>query len=174
MNCARFQKRLSEYRDGNLSSALVRAAAEHLAHCPACRAALERENAFSASLSGRLQQAAEHLVLSSERCRRIEVAVETFIRREDVHPFVSLWRRFNRPVVLTGSLLALAFLLVGIGRLHRAPQPRPQLAVSRATISVHSTYPVPIYTFRREGDLVVDVLTYRIDVADATFPEHYN
>ena len=87
------------------------------------------------------------------------------------HPAVALfWRRLAWPLAVAASgllLLAGFFFLVrapGLGTAH--PHPRS----AGAEVTVQLSYVVPTYTFRQDGEFVIDALSYRTVVVNERLP----
>ena len=80
-------------------------------------------------------------------------------------PF-SWWRRLTWALPVAACLL---LILGGWVWLLRGTGPggaRLRQHLAERIVSVHFSYVVPSYTFRQEGNLVVDALTYQTNVVD--------
>jgi predicted anti-sigma-YlaC factor YlaD len=170
MNCEDFQNGLLEYLEGTLSPSDQAATEEHLAHCGSCREAVEREQRLAQFLSHESARSTAALHLGPDVRRRIaaRLAPET---REQIHApgkiFAGL--RLAWPTAIAVSVLVAAIWFGGFFLRPREPksaarqphgEPRP------ATASIRISYLVPVYTFRREGNLVIDALTWTTNVVD--------
>jgi anti-sigma factor RsiW len=174
MNCRRFQREIYEHVDGSLSSRAQAAAERHLSGCAACRQALIQEQQTARSLSDKFRRATGSLQLPPEFGHRILAALADEHRAPGEHQaFALFWRRLAWPLAAVASgllLLASFFFLVrppGPG----APHSQPHAAQNE--VSVHLSYVVPIYTFRREGGFVIDALTYQTNVIDERLPAQF-
>jgi predicted anti-sigma-YlaC factor YlaD len=167
MNCRRFQLEIYEYLDRSLSPRAHAAAEEHLSACGACRQMGSRERQIAQSLSDKFRAAAGSLQLPPEVGRRVIAALaEQRPAPDEEQGMANFWRRWALPLAIaTSGLLLLAgfFFFVrppGPGVPHSQPQ------VAQDGVSVHLSYVVPIYTFRREGGFVIDALTYQTNIID--------
>lgn len=173
MNCRRFQNQLYEYVEGSLSAGAQAAAERHLAGCSACRQAVRKEQQFAQILSNRLRQGTEsltlrpdirHNILTASRCKPASRGV--------VESIVDLWNRFAVPAAIAVSLvLAVTFLLIrhfsGV-RMHDMETARADGRNLQPAVSIQISCRLPTCTFRREGNLVVDTLSYETVVASGT------
>jgi predicted anti-sigma-YlaC factor YlaD len=168
MNCCRFQNRLHEYLDGDLSRWGKAAAEKHLARCDSCRRALQQEQQFARSLSQELDHAAESLRLSANfRDRLAETlasgAFETASARE------RSWLRLTSdwaPSAAAAIVIALMGVLFFFSQPPKTTSIRlPEL---KNSISLQVSYAVPTYTFHKEDGLVVDALSYHTNVVTET------
>jgi anti-sigma factor RsiW len=170
MNCGDFQNGLLEYLEGTLSSGDQAAAEEHLAHCGSCREAAEREQRLAQFLSREFVRSTAALHLGPDIGRRIAARLAPKPREQVRAPgkyFAGL--RLAWPVAISVSVLVAAILFGGILLRPREPksaarQPHRELRPSAAAIRI--SYVVPVYTFRREGNLVIDALTWTTNVID--------
>jgi anti-sigma factor RsiW len=171
MNCRRFQNEIYEYLDGSLSPAAQAAAEEHLSACAACRQMVRQERWSTQSLSDKFRRVTDSLQLPPEFGHRVLAALADEHRARDAqHGIVLFWRRVTWPLVAAASGL---LLLAGFFFLSRTPGPgvpHSQLHVAEDEVSVHLSYVVPIYTFRREGGFVIDALTYQTNAIDERLP----
>jgi len=169
MNCRRFQNRLHEYVEGTLSAGTQAAADRHLARCTACRQAVGQEQQLAQILSERLRQGTETLALHPQIRRRIVTALESS-PAADGQSVVCLWNRFARPLGIAVALLLIAtFLLINFfsgARVHETA--RPDSGDIHSAVSIEVSYLVPTYKFSKEGNLVVDTLSYETVVASGT------
>lgn len=119
MTCHQVQTNLSLFLYGDLDFATEDALEEHLAECPACQLALDREKAWHASLNAERADLPLELLA---RCRRdLSAATRSETKAETVIPF---WERvatfFGVSTNRWTERLALAslFLFLGIGISH--------------------------------------------------------
>jgi anti-sigma factor RsiW len=165
MNCRRFQRDIYEYLDGSLSPRAQAAADGHLCTCAACRQALAQEHKTARSLANDFQRATDSLHLRPEVGRRVLAALgEQRVGADEEPHMLFFWRAWGLP----SAVAALALLLLaGYFCFVRLPGPRrpySQTHAAQRAVSIHLSYVVPIYTFRREGDFVIDSLTYQTNV----------
>ncbi|SPE54590.1 hypothetical protein SBV1_190065 [Verrucomicrobia bacterium] len=171
MNCRRFQNRMQEYEEGGLSPAWRRAADEHVAGCNCCREALRRHRQLAQFLSEGLGQTAAPHHLSADVRQRILAAAEhrPALPEGRAGERVKGWGWFGWPLAFGIGLVLTALLAPGFfSRLLSGGVSRTQSAQIRPAISIRVSYPVPSYTFRREGDLVVDSITVKTNMVDET------
>ena len=163
MNCRGFQKRLYEYLDGTLSSARSVAAEKHLGGCRACREAVREEQEVAQFLSARLQQSAEAIALDPG----LEGRIARTLRQKpasvgDDRPLNRLWPRFAWP--LAAAVLSIVAILAGrfffAGRVSQPQTVSIKGGARQSDVIIHVSYGVPTYTFRREGNVVTDAITY--------------
>jgi anti-sigma factor RsiW len=171
MNCRRFQLRIYEYLDGNLSPGAKAAAERHLAECAVCRQALSAERQVAQSMSGTFRRATDPLQLPQEVRRRVLAALadQRCASAED-QDAVFFWRRLAWPLGLAASVL---LLLAGIFIFPQGPRPQtdslqPHLAAGGVLVQL--SFVVPTYTFRQEGGFVIDALTYQTNVVNERLP----
>ena len=168
MNCRRFQNRLHEYVEGTLSSGTQAAADRHLVRCAACRQTVSEEQQLAQILSERLRQGTETLALHTQILRRILTALESS-PAADGESVVCFWNRFARPVGIGVSLLLIAtFLLINFFSGTKDPETKIVRSDIHSAVSIEVSYRVPTYKFRKEGNLVVDTLSYETIVASGT------
>jgi anti-sigma factor RsiW len=167
MNCQHLD--LYGYLDDSLSPSEKAAAQRHLSGCRVCRQAVRRESQLASSLSSRLEQVVETVALDPLARRGMAMAVGRKIAQSSQRPLVPLWSRLALPLVTAAVMLMAA---IWMGRYFVAGQNShldtayiPTLANDRE-ISIHVAYSAPGYTFRREGNLVIDALTHDTWVAD--------
>ena len=171
MNCRRFQFRVYEYVEGTLSPRARAAAERHLARCGACRQAARREQQVAQFLSDRLRRDAQSLALRPGVRRRILQALQ----RKPAPPafgesILAFWNRFAWPLGLAVSLLLILVVL----RFHpfsvvQATQSaRSNRRDNPSALSIQVSYRVPVRKFRREGNWIVDTLSYQTVVASQT------
>jgi anti-sigma factor RsiW len=171
MNCRRFQRQIYEYVDGSLSPRAQAAAEEHLSKCAACRQALMREQQTAQSLSNQFRRATDSLQLPPEFGCRVLAALSDEHRAPGEHQSVALfWRRLAWPLAAAASG---SLLLAGFFFLARAPGPgtaHPHPRSAGGEVTVQLSYVVPTYTFRQDGEFVIDALNYRTNVVNEKLP----
>jgi anti-sigma factor RsiW len=174
MNCKYLRENLYEYLDGSLSASERAAVERHLADCPACREAVRRESQLARSLSGGFEQAVGAATLDSAARRRMARAVERKIADSGEQPLLLFWRRLALPF----AAIAMVLVVVVWMERHFVSGKNSLLVVERASIPdsnremhIHFSYSVPGYTFRRNGNQVVDALTSETVVVDESFAE---
>lgn len=171
MNCRRFQIEIYEYLDGSLSPRAQAAAERHLSGCAACREALIQERQTARSISVKFRRATDSLQLPPQFGHRVLAALADEHRAPDEQQRIALfWRRLAWPLAAAASGLV---LLAGFFFLMRPPGPGVPHSlphVAENEVSVHLSYVVPIYTFRREGGFVIDALTYQTNVIVERLP----
>src|SRR5207245_10570936 len=103
--------------------------------------------------------------------QRILTALE-YSPAANPHSLVCLWSRFARPLRITASLLLIAtFLAINFfsgARVHETKTVRSNGRDIHPTVSIDLSYRVPTHKFRKEGNLVVDTLSYETIVANGT------
>jgi anti-sigma factor RsiW len=171
MNCRRFQREIYEYVDGSLSPRAQAAAERHLSGCAACRQALIQEQQTARSLSDKCRRATDSLQLPPEVGPRVLAALADEHRAPGEHLGVALfWRRLTWPLAAAASGL---LLLAGFSFIARAPGPGTALPHPRSAggeVTVQLSYVMPTYTFRQDGEFVIDALSYRTIVVNERLP----
>ena len=169
MNCRRFQNRLHEYVEGTLSAGTQAVADRHLARCTACRQAVGQEQQLAQILSERLRPGTETLALHPQIRRRILTALQS-IPATERDSVISFWSRFARPLGIAVSLLLIVtFLLIDFFSGARVRETvRSDGRDIQSAVSIEVSYLVPTYKFSKEGNLVVDTLSYETVVASGT------
>jgi len=169
MNCEHLQENLYEYLDGSLSTSEKAAAERHLSGCLVCREAVRRESQLARSLSSRLEQAVETIALDSVARRGLATAVERKIAESREGPLVLFWSRLAWPFATAAAILMVA---IWMGR-HFVAGQKSHLVTARiptpadnGEVLIHVSYSVPDYTFRKQGNLVIDALTCDTVVTD--------
>ncbi len=171
MNCEHLN--LYDYLDDSLSPSRKAAAEKHLAGCPACREAVRRESQLAQSLFSRLEQAVETVALDPAAQRVMATAVERKIAQDRERPLVLFWRRLAWPLAAAAVILMAALWMEHHFVAEQNPHAQTARLPARADhreVLIHLSYSVPGYTFRKEGNLVVDALTCDTLVADGTLP----
>ncbi|MGA2543691.1 MAG: zf-HC2 domain-containing protein [Verrucomicrobiota bacterium] len=162
MNCEHLREILYDYLDDSLSPSGKAAAEKHLAGCPACREAVQRESQLAQSLCRRLEQAVETVALDPVAQRGMATAVERKIAQSRERPLVSFWSRLALPFATAAAILMVAiwmghhFFAGQNSHLEMARVPAP---ADNREVLIHVSYSVPGYTFRKEGNLIIDALT---------------
>jgi hypothetical protein len=171
VNCGRFEREIYEYLDGSLSPRAQAAAERHLFGCAACGEALIQERRTARSLSIKFRRATDSLQLPPQFGHRVLAALADEHGAPDTQQGIVLfWRCLTWPLVAAASGL---LLLAGFFFLMRTPGPGVPHSlphVAENEVSVHLSYVVPIYTFRREGGFVIDALTYQTNAIDERLP----
>jgi anti-sigma factor RsiW len=169
MNCRRFQNEIYEYLDGSLCPRAQAAAEEHLSACAACRQVVSQERRSAQSLSDKFRRATDSLQLPPDFGPRVLAALADEHHAPEEQPTTVLfWRRLAWPLALAASglvLLAGLFFFVGVPRLGTA---HPHS--SGGGVTVQLSYVVPAYTFRKEGEFVIDALIYQTNVVNEKLP----
>jgi len=134
--CQAYEVLLEDYLNAELSAEDAKLAADHLADCAACRAAVKRANA-----STRLLRAAEpspdpgpafaRMVMARIRSAENEKAAS---RANFWQPFVSLGWRF----AATATFALAALVTYNAGWLHRS---QPNVALQRPTVDIFAPEP---------------------------------
>jgi len=172
MNCRRFQHRIYEFLDGTLSPRAQAAAEKHVAGCDACREAVEQQRQLARALSSNLKSSTESLHLPPAFQHRILAALASPPASRHKAPAIQLlWGRLAWRLAIAGCLLLVAVITVEF--LHRPRDAGRQVARSQPhrappAAFIRLTYSVPSYTFHSEDSLVIDSLTHRINVVNAT------
>ena len=120
-------------------------------------------------LSNRLRQGTEPLTLHPQIQQRILAALES-IPATNGGSVVCLWDRFARPLGIAVSLLLIVtFLLIDFFSGARVRETvRSDGRDIQSAVSIEVSYLVPTYKFSKEGNLVVDTLSYETVVASGT------
>jgi predicted anti-sigma-YlaC factor YlaD len=170
MNCERFQNRLYEYMEGTLSAGTKAAADRHLSCCCDCQQSLRQEQQLAQFLANRLRLSTETLTLRPE----IRQGILTASRRKSDHStiaesIVGLWNRFTRPAIIVGSMLLFVTVLLtghfsGI-KINKMQSTQFADRNLPAAVSIEISYRVPIRQFQRQGNLVLDTMSYETVVA---------
>lgn len=172
MNCRWFQKHLHEYVDGSLFRGRRAAAEAHLARCSACREAVQREQHIARFLSREFEQSTESLALGPDTVRRVMAALQRGTTPVAPNkPIMDFWGRFAWPAATAVLLLIVIFLLNQFFSGARVPQAETVQTRSpnfQNPFSIHVMYRVPTYTFRKEGNLVADVLVCSTNFVNET------
>lgn len=162
MNCEQLRQKLYDYLDNSLSSVDKSAAEKHLTGCLGCRETLRRESQRAQLLSNRFEQAVKTTALDPAAQHRIAMAMKREIARRPQQPLAPFWSR-----LALRFAVASVIVVVAIGARHYLLPPRNshQVTVSATTpggdreVHIHVSYSIPSYTFRKEGNIVIDALT---------------
>ena len=155
--------------EGSLSARAQAAAEAHLARCAACRQRLAQEQQVGQALHKIFRRATEQLELPPSLSRRVLTALaQEHVGDQEAQGPLPWWRRLAWALPAAACLLLIlggwAWLLRGTG----PGTARSQQHLAERVLSAHFSYIVPSYTFRQEGDFVVDALTYQTNVVDRT------
>ncbi len=160
MNCEELRDNLFEYLDGSLAPANKAAVEKHLAGCRACREAVQRESRLERSLSRGLEQAVAPVTLDPVARHGLVAALERELAEPRERPRPWFWRWPAWPFA------SAAMILMGVGWLghhflagQNLPSKTPPTLAHSREIPVHVTCAMPGYTFRKDGNLVLDALT---------------
>ena len=169
MNCEHLRENLYEYLDDSLSTPEKAAAQQHLSGCPVCREAVRRESQLARSLSGRLEQAVEMVALDPVARRGMATAVERKLAASRDRPPVLFWSCLAWPFA-TAAVILMVAIWMGLhsvaGQNSHSEMARLPAPGGNREVLIHLSYSVPGYTFRKEGNLVIDALTSDTLVAD--------
>jgi predicted anti-sigma-YlaC factor YlaD len=177
MNCGRFEEHLYDYLDGALTPKDQAVAAEHLSQCQQCRELLQAEKAAATSISKLLRERVERLTLST----RVQQEVLQILKRApaQTRPFAALallHRMLWPAAIATPILIAIAFLLRNPSRQagRHAEFAQSGDATAQAAVVAQNTFISATYTFRADGDQVVDLLEYKTNLATGIFLANKN
>jgi anti-sigma factor RsiW len=169
MNCEHLRENLHEYLDDSLSPSEKAAAERHLSGCSVCREAVRRESQLAKSLSSLLAQAVEEVALDPVARRGMAMALGRKMAESRERPLVLLWSRLALPFATAAVILMVA---IWMGR-HFVAGQKSHLVTARiptpadnGEVLIHVSYSVPDYTFRKQGNLVIDALTCDTVVTD--------
>jgi anti-sigma factor RsiW len=173
MKCKIVQENLYEYLDGALSPSDTASVRRHLGECGTCNQMVQRETDFARVTSSDLERAVDEVRLESHVRRRIAQVVGSNLARSVRRQMPSFSMRFAWQFAAAAAVLVLI-----IGALYRfGSQPHSQS--EPAHVSMPSTAPEILanlsysalrytYTFRQEGNIVVDCLVYEPRVTEAS------
>jgi hypothetical protein len=177
MKCEWLQQNLNEYLDGSLSSPEKAAAEKHLAECGICRELARRESKFAETLTRRFGEAVEKVSLDPAAQRRLAMMLEQKFCAAHERAGVSLWRRLALPFAATAAILLVVLALRPVFFASDRPRsetpPAPAYGGSQ-DIHAHLSYYARTYTFRREGNLVIDAFTSDERVVDGLLVKNIN
>ena len=144
-------------------------AEEHLSACAACRQMVSQERRSAQSLSDKFRRTTGSLHLPPEFGHRVLAALADERRAPDEQQGIALfWRRLAWPLAAAASGL---LLLAGFFLFVRAPGPGTAHPYSAGEgVTVQLSYVVPTYTFRKEGEYVIDALSYHTNVVNERLP----
>jgi hypothetical protein len=107
------------------------------------------------------------------RRRIVAAAMDREITEPRRRGSVEVWRRLFVPVALAGAVGAVMLVATISPRRGSVHSEDPQREVVRVSphpsareVAVRVTYCVPSYTFRREGNTVIDALTFEPQIAE--------
>jgi hypothetical protein len=161
MNCGRFQRLVFEYMEGSLSPRTHAAAERHSTNCSICRELVlqQRESARLLTEGFRRNTAAIAFTADGER-RLIAALQQPSVNVHDAPVFFYWWRRVAW--VGAGAAVLVIALVFTKGLPFRSDRPAAvssDVGSGNTPILVRFSYCSPIYTFRREGELVTDSLS---------------
>jgi predicted anti-sigma-YlaC factor YlaD len=173
MTCKDAQENLYEYLDGALSPSDTASLRRHLDDCATCRQMLQRETDFARLTSSGLERAVEEVRLEPHARRRIAQVAEKNLVRTAPQYVPSYWMRLARRFAATAALLILIIgALYRFGSQPHSPPESTHVSVPLTVpdILVNLSYSAPryTYTFRQDGDTVVDCLVYESPVIEAS------
>ncbi len=172
MNCGQIQNLLCELTDDSLPPPMVAAAEEHIKACPACRQAMERERAISKALSTQFENAANSVCFDETARRRMAAAVKRRIAENLPASTMPFWRRLALPFGI-----AIAGFAFAIRVMHEpastGTRRSPETTARHATSAIHIeiSYSLPVYTFRRQGNTIIDSIAESSLTAEETFQQ---
>jgi len=169
MNCERFQDGLYEYVEGSLSTNERAAIEKHLEQCGACREIVRQERQVEQTLSQEFEKTTESLALDAAVRRHLRAAFAAETQERD-RPPKKIRVLITWPMALAASLL-IAGILGGVFFFPPTgsnPGADPARGEARPSMSVQISCVLPAYTFRKEGDLVIDSLIYATNVVTQT------
>lgn len=171
MNCEHLRETLYDYLDDSLSPSEQAAAERHLAGCLVCQEAVRRESQLAQSLFSRLEQAVETVALDPAAQRGMATAVERKMAASRDRPLVLFWSRLALPFATAAVILMAAIWMEHhfiARRNSHLETVRILTPADNREVLIHVSYSVPGYTFRKEGNRVIDALTCDTLVADGT------
>jgi predicted anti-sigma-YlaC factor YlaD len=171
MKCKSAQENLYEYLDGALSPSESASLRRHLEECATCGQIVQREMDFARLTSSGLERAVEDVRLEPHARRQIAHAAEKKLARSGRHSSFRIRLAWG----FAAAAVVLALTIGSTYRFgsHRPSQPefaRVSLPLTAREILVNLSYSEPsyTYTFRQDGDFVVDCLVYEPRVAEAS------
>ena len=173
MKCKDAQENLYEYLDGALSPSESASLRRHVEECATCRQIVQREMDFARLTSSRLERAVEDVRLEQHARRQIVQAAEKKLARSGRRSAPSFWMRFAWGFAVAAAVMA---LIIGatyrfVSQRHSQPElARVSMPLTAPEILVNLSYCAPryTYTFRRDGNIVVDCLVYESRVTEAS------
>jgi hypothetical protein len=157
MNCRRFQRNIFEYLEGSLSDSANSAAERHLEHCEACRHFAEKLDRTSRFLVDGFRLESEFIALTDDAKMRIKDSVGG--KLTEAVGMNAIPGLFGRPWIWLGpgiAIIALSIILFTRWQVRPVSPTSQRTAESLATISLRISYCEPTYTFRADGNFVVD------------------
>ncbi len=172
MNCGQIQNLFCELTDGSLPPRTAAAAKEHFTACPACSHARERERAISKALSAQFENAANSVSLDEAARRQIAAAVKRRIADNRPASAIPFWRRLALPFGIAFAGFALAMLVMhGTVSTETRRSPKPTARHATGAIHMEISYSQPVYTFRRQGNTIIDSIADSSLTAEETFQQ---
>jgi anti-sigma-K factor RskA len=173
MRCKSAQENLYEYLDGALSRSDASSLRRHVEECATCRQMVQREMDFARLTSSGLERAVEEVRLKPHARRRIAQVAENNLARSGRRSVPSFWMRLAWRFAAVAAVLA---LIIGatyrfVSQRHSQPElARVSMPLTAPEILVNLSYCAPryTYTFRRDGNMVVDCLVYESRVTEAS------
>jgi anti-sigma factor RsiW len=167
MNCRRFQRDIFEYLEGSLSESTRSAAQRHLEHCEVCLHSAQELDRTSRFLMNGFRNESEFLALTADVKMRIKDSVgETPTEAVGTTAIPGL---FARSWIWLGpgiAIIALAIFVFWRSQVRPAPSMTQRAMESPATISLRISYCEPTYTFRADGNFVIDSVNCQPCVLD--------
>jgi hypothetical protein len=145
-----------------------------LSDCATCRQALQAERQIAQSLSEKLRRTTDSLRLPPEVQRQVLAALANQRRAPaEEQGSVFSWSRFALPLGLAASVLLLVAGVFLCARTFRPKAGPTQPRLAPGEVLAQLSYVVPIYTFRQEGGVVIDALTYQTNVVNERLPAQF-
>jgi hypothetical protein len=166
MNCRRFRHQLFDYQEGSLPQRAQAAAERHLAKCVICRQMASRQRRVEQALADQFRRETDSLQLPPVVGHRVLAALtEKGGGLEQQGGKIVFWPGLAWRLAVAAGILLLAGVLF-FPQAPRPEAPRPPPGTAAEGVSIHLSYVVPTYTFRREGGFVIDALTYQTNVVN--------
>jgi len=161
MNCGRFQRLVFEHVEGSLSPKTHAAVERHLANCSTCRDLARQQRESARLLAEGFRHDTQAIAFTADGERRLIAALQQW--PVNVHDAPVLFDWWRRVAWIGAGAAVLVIVLVFIKGFHiRSDRPAAvssDVGSPNTPILVRFSYCSPIYTFRREGDLVTDSLS---------------
>jgi anti-sigma factor RsiW len=126
MDCAELERSLDAYLDGELAEREQAEAADHLAHCEACRASADRQSRVRSALRAQLKAVMGPGTEQGSAPEALRERVRAALAKERRSP----WRRLVSPVPIAAVAACAAGMLVVLAT-HRETDPLVDEAVAR-------------------------------------------